>query len=245
MVKAFLKAPHTNCQEEYTVVFGKPRSNLKVVVFDMDGVLVDVRSSWQFVHEAFGKDNATNLEKYRDGRMTYSQLVRSDIALWGHARLSKIRSILQKAPIMPGARKTLRCLRNGGVKTVLLSAGISILAERLQSTLKIDKIVANEVLADQRGFLTGEGIVRVSLLEKLQALEELSTEDGFSLAECAVVGDSSYDIPMFKRVASSIAFNSDEENVRKSAEIVIDTKDLREILPYLQARAKTGILARP
>jgi phosphoserine phosphatase len=55
----------------------------------------------------------------------------------------------------------------------------------------------------------------------------------FSLAECAVVGDSSYDIPMFKKVGLSIAFNSDEKNVQKSADIVIENKDLQEILPFL------------
>lgn len=211
----------------------KLHSDIRIVVFDMDGVLADVKSSWQFVHEAFGKNNLENLRKYKRGEITYGQLVRSDIALWQHVRLDKIRSILQRIPIMPGAAQTFECLRNAFFKTALVSAGLSILAERLQATLRLDYILANEVLVDRDGFLTGEAIVRVSLLDKLQALNQLSTTESFSLAECAVVGDSSYDIPMFRKAGLSIAFNSEEKNVQKAADIIIEKKDLQEILPYL------------
>ena len=212
---------------------GKPHSNVRIVVFDMDGVLVDVKSSWQFVHEAFGKNNLRNLKKYESGEMTYGQLVESDIALWGHVHLDRIKNILTKIPVMPGAKQTFECLRNACFKTALISAGISILAERLQATLGLDYVFANEVLADQQGFLTGDGVVAVILLEKLKVLNELSTREGFSLAECAVVGDSSYDIPMFRKAGLSIAFNSEEKNVQKAADIIIEKKDLQEILPYL------------
>ncbi len=60
------------------------------------------------------------------------------------------------------------------------------------------------------------------------------------MADCAVVGDSSYDIPMFKKAGLSIAFNSDENRVRKAADIVVNKKDLREILPHLMAALSKG-----
>lgn len=174
-----------------------------------------------------------NLERYKGGKITYGQLVKSDIALWGHVRLDRIKNVLQEVPIMPGVKQTFDCLRNAGFKTALISAGISIVAERLQAILKLDHIFANEVLTDRRGFLTGEGLVTVGLLDKLKVLNRLSITEGFSLAECAVVGDSSYDIPMFKKEGLSIAFNSDEENVQKSADVFVEKKNLREILSYL------------
>ena len=206
----------------------------------MDGVLVDVKSSWQFVHEAFDKDNLENMNKYLSGRITYGQFVKSDIALWGHVRLDRIRSILDKVPVMLGAEQTFECLRSAGLKTALISAGLSILAERLQAILGLDLIFANEILTDQKGFLTGEGVVKVSLLDKLKVLNELSTTERISLVECAVVGDSSYDIPMFKKAGLSIAFNSEEKRVQKSADVVIKKKDLREILPYLIPHSKNS-----
>jgi phosphoserine phosphatase len=211
----------------------EPHSELKVIVFDMDGVLVDVKSSWQFVHKEFGKNNLQNLKRYKSGEITYRELMRSDIALWGHVRLSRIKSILNKVPIMPGARQTCQCLRTSGLKMALISAGISILAERLQAILGLDYVFANEILADQQGFLTGEGIEKVNLLDKIKVLNRFSIAENFSLAECAVVGDSSYDIPMFKKAGLSIAFNSSEKSAQKSADRVIHKKDLREILPHI------------
>jgi phosphoserine phosphatase len=199
----------------------------------MDGVLVDVKSSWQFVHEQFGKNNLENLERYKSGEITYRELMRSDIALWGRVRLNTIKSILRKAPIMPGATQTFQRLRMAGLKTVLISAGISILADRLQATLRLDYVFANEILADQQGLLTGEGLEIVDLLDKLKVLNRLSTTENFSLAECAVIGDSPYDIPLFKKAGLSIAFNSEEKSVQKSADVVIKKKDLREILPHI------------
>ena len=40
------------------------QKGLKMIVFDMDGVLVDIESSWEFVHKAFKVDGNENLEKY-------------------------------------------------------------------------------------------------------------------------------------------------------------------------------------
>ncbi len=167
------------------------------------------------------------------GEITYRELMRRDIALWGHVRIDKIRSILSKAPLMPGVTETLACLRMSGLKTALISAGVADLAERLQKLLGLDYVFANRILTDKKGFLTGEGEAAVSLLDKLSVLGKLAATENVSLAECAVVGDSSNDIPMFKEAGLSIAFNSDENKVRRAADIVVNEKDLREILPHL------------
>jgi phosphoserine phosphatase len=199
----------------------------------MDGVLVDVKSSWQFIHEAFDKNNGENLKQYLKGQITYRELMRRDIALWGHVHIDKIRSILSEVPLMPGVTEAFTCLRTSGLKTTLISAGVAILAERLQRLLRLDYVFANRVLTDRQGFLSGEGEVVVSLLDKLSVLGKLAANESVSLSECAVVGDSSYDIPMFKEAGLSIAFNSDEKEVRKAADIVVNKKDLREILPHV------------
>lgn len=211
----------------------KLNSRLRIVVFDMDGVLVDVKSSWQFIHEAFGIDNSENVKRYVKGEITYRELMRRDIALWGKVNIDKIRSILSEAPLMPGATETFAGLKKAGLKTALISAGVSILADRLQEILGLDYIFANKVLTDQHGFLTGEGEETVGLLDKLSVLRKLVATEKISLEECAVIGDSSYDIPMFREAELSIAFNTNDSKVRNAADIIVEKKDLREILPCL------------
>ena len=55
---------------------------LKLIVFDLDGVLVDVMSSWAFVHEHYGVNNDTSLEAYLSGEIDDHEFMRLDIALW-------------------------------------------------------------------------------------------------------------------------------------------------------------------
>lgn len=46
------------------------------------------------------------------------------------------------------------------------------------------------------------------------------------------VADEMNDLPLFKEVALPIAFNSRKNEVKKAAKVVIDKKDLREILKH-------------
>ena len=211
----------------------KSRVRPRIAVFDMDGVLVDVKSSWQFIHKAFGANNWENVRRYEKGMITYDELMRRDIALWGRIHIDKIKSILSEVPLMPGATEAFACLKTTRFRTALISAGVSILADRLQTILGLDHVYANKILTDRQGFVTGKGQEEVSLLDKLKVLNNLAAVENSSLEECVVVGDSSYDIPMFENAGLSIAFNTDEDIVKEAADVVVEKRDLREILPYL------------
>ena len=39
-------------------------TEIQAVVFDCDGVLVDIGSSWQQIHDYFGTNNLETLEKF-------------------------------------------------------------------------------------------------------------------------------------------------------------------------------------
>ncbi|GAG35915.1 unnamed protein product, partial [marine sediment metagenome] len=54
---------------------------IKMVVFDLDGVLVDIDSSWQTIHRAFGVDNEENFQKHLRNEIDYREFMRSDIGL--------------------------------------------------------------------------------------------------------------------------------------------------------------------
>lgn len=205
---------------------------IKIVVFDMDGVLADTGSSWQFVHKAFNVSNQDNLRRYLDGKIDYDEFMRRDIQLWGHSNINLIKNILANILLMKGARSTIRELRNARYKTGIISAGISILAERIQNELAIDYAFANRLVFNRDGMLTGEGEEVVNLLNKIAVLRRLASMEQTTPSCCAVVGDSVYDIPLFKEAGFSIAFNTNDKQVREAADVVVEGKDLRKILPY-------------
>jgi phosphoserine phosphatase len=211
----------------------KKHHPIVLVVFDMDGVLVDIRSSWQFIHERFGAENSDSMRRYLEGEISYLELMKRDIALWGRVHIDRIRQILSTVPLMPGATEMMSCLKQSKLRTAIISAGVSILAERLQTILGLDHVFANKILTDQNGFVTGEGQEIVSLLDKASTLNRLASEENIDLNQCVVVGDSVYDIALFGKAGVGIAFNPDSEKVSESADIVITKKDLREVLPCL------------
>ena len=199
----------------------------------MDGVLVNIKSSWTIIHKKFNVDERETFRRYLRGEFDYLEFMRKDIEFWGTVHESKIRKILSKVPIMQGAKQTFEQLQKKRYKTAIISSGISILAENLKSKLGIYYIFANELLIDEKGFLTGEGNPIVPLWEKGKVLYKLLNNLKIKPINCAVVGDSLFDIPLFDLAGFSIAFNSKDRRVKKIADVTIDSNDLRDILPYL------------
>src|SRR5512137_1631033 len=107
----------------------------RLVVFDMDGVLADIESSWVHVHRHFGVSNDHSLYAYLRGEIDDLEFIRRDIQLWRKANpditANDIGEILADVPLMPGAAETVDGLRAKGHRTAIVSAGIDILAERI------------------------------------------------------------------------------------------------------------------
>jgi len=209
-----------------------PKNRPEIIIFDMDGVLVNADSSWQFVHKAFHVDNDDNIKRYLNGEIDYPEFMRRDIRLWGRVHIGTIAKILERVPLMKGAKQTLHQLKKLKYKTCILSGGISILAERMKDELGIDHVFANKLLVDESGMLTGEGEISVDLLKKVDVLKKLVSYENVALDRCAIVGDSIYDIPLFQVAGFSIAFNAKDSQVKDAATVVVEGKDLRKILPY-------------
>jgi len=196
-------------------------------------VLVDIESSWKFIHRVFHVDNSKNLEKYLRGEINYKKFMSLDIHLWGPVHIDQIKNILNKAPLMKGAKDTVYELKKVGYKTAIISAGVHILANRIKEELGIEHLYANKLMINEGGMLTGEGEEVVRLTAKIEALRKLGLFEGITARQCAVVGDTVYDIPLFIAAGFSIAFNTKDEPVRRAADVVIKVKDLKKILPYL------------
>ena len=209
------------------------KKDIRMIIFDMDGVLVDIKSSWNYLHKAFQVNNREHLKKYRYGEISYKEFMRKDIHLWGPVHIDQIKNIMNQIPLMKGAKKLIYELRKGGYKTAIISAGIAILADRIKEELGIDYSFANKLLIDEDGMLTGEGEEVVRLSTKVEALHKLVLSEGITTSQCLVVGDGVYDIPLFKEACFSIAFNTKNERVKKAADVVIEDKDFKKILPYL------------
>lgn len=208
-----------------------------LVAFDMDGVLVDYRSCWTWVHDHFGVNNEVSYHDFMAGRIDDMEFMRRDIALWKEKspelEEEDLRCILDPLPITDGIGETVAALKAAGIRTVIVSGGLDIVAARIADRYGFDEYWANGVETDVNGKLTGEGVLRVELRNKAYALGSILHRYSVPKERAACVGDSFIDIPMFEACGMSIAYNPTDDTVGKRATYVVVSKNLQAILPLI------------
>ncbi len=214
-----------------------PQTVARLVVFDMDGVLADIQSSWVYVHNHFGVNNEHSLYAYLRGEIDDLEFIRRDIHLWKdkdpEVSVDRIRRVLASVPLMPGAANAVRQLHESGLKTAIVSAGIDLLAERMVNELDIDHQLANGLVTDSQGKLSGEGVLRVKLMDKGDAVARVGRLFRVKPKDIVSVGNSRYDVSMFRRSGKGIAFHPSDEGVKESADAIVECEDLSGILKFV------------
>jgi len=204
-----------------------------LVIFDLDGTLTTVESLWTFLHNAFHTwDNGRVLEqKYRKGEITYKEWAETDARCWTGIPMNTLLKALNQIPYSNGAKEVFQTLRSKHVKTAIVSAGLSILADKAARELGADLAVSNE-LEIQDGILTGGIEVKVSVAEKAKIVKDISTRFAIPLQEIALVGDRANDLPIDDCLR--IAFRPKDDAARSRANVIINDDNLSGVLPYLE-----------
>jgi len=200
-----------------------------MAVFDMDGVLIHQRSSWRIVHDRLGTNNEGSFFAYMRGEIDDHEFMRRDIYLWrgrGINSLTDVEVAIEDAVLMEGFHECMKLLKERGFALAILSGGLDVLALKLGRLGGFDHIIANGLILDVEGLLTGEGDLRVPLRDKGSVLSRLM-EEGHS--PVVVVGDSRVDLSMFALADLSIAFRPEFRDVADAADIVIREPDLRTV----------------
>lgn len=215
-----------------------PRTGpIRLVCFDLDGVLIEAKSSWVAVHEAFGVRNEDSLRLFLHGEISEEEFIRRDVALWKkknpNVTIDEIEEILSHIVLHPGAKELVRTLHDADVKTAVVSGGIANAARRVARHLGIPLVAANELVTLDDRRLSGEGIVNTPLRDKSIPVRRFAKELHIPLGQVASVGNSSPDIPMFWCSALGIAFDPMDEHTRKEADVIVEGTDLRQLIPVV------------
>jgi len=214
---------------------------VSAIVFDLDGVLIESHSSWERLHEYFGADEEKrkeNMRRYFSKEIDYGQWIREDVSLWKRdgalPHKSEIENALKEYVFIDGVRECIKTLKENDFKLFIISAGIDLLAQNAGRELGIYDIWANGFQYDEKGYLTGEDVWRVDLLRKDILMNQIMEKYHIKKEDITSIGDSKYDIPMFKLSRVSIAFDPKDEEVKEEADVVICERNLLRILDYIE-----------
>jgi len=204
----------------------------KLVAFDMDGTLLEERSSWWKLHRFFGtyKSSLKNMKDYEQGKIAYDEFMRRDIALWKpRPNITTIRRILLDYTLVPNAKHVINTLKERKLHVAIVTTGLDILANSVAAELHIPNVIANGLVLDENGYLTNRVIFEVDLFEKHKAFNKLVKKIGIPRSQCIAVGDSKYDVSFLKNAGLGIAFKKDKDLI-SAADVAIT--DLKELLNF-------------
>ena len=143
------------------------------------------------------------------------------------------KNILKKNGVkVVSAKETIAELKNRGYKVVCFSGGFKNATVPLKEKLGLDAEFAN-ILHEKddklTGLVGGEMMFNNSKSLMLQKVQQLL---GISPDDTVAIGDGANDLGMFEHSKVKIAFCA-KEILKKNATVIIDKKDLREILKYV------------
>ncbi|WP_042667577.1 HAD-IB family phosphatase [Desulfurococcus amylolyticus] len=206
-----------------------------LIVFDCDGVLTYNHSSWQQLHEYFGsRDNKYFAELYERNLITYLDWMKIDIALMIHAwgkpiKRRDVENALSTIRIKQEAPEVIRALKDADYIVAVVSSGIDILVERVCRELGVDLCLYNKLAFHNDELIPG-GEALVPLREKPRIVKNLAESLSISIHDTYYVGDSKWDIEVFRNVGHSIAVKPCGEACGFAEHVVSDLREIIDIV---------------
>ena len=203
---------------------------MKLCVFDFDSTLMDGETIDFFAEElGIGPKVAAITERAMSGELDFFESIQERVGLLKGLEYSKVEEISHALPYMSGAKETIAELKRAGLSVVCFSGGFRTATAYAKDILGYDADFSN-ALHHRDGVLTG--LVGGDMMfnwSKGDMLIRLQNILGVSEDETMVVGDGANDLSMFAHAGTRVAFCA-REVLKKEANIIIENKDLTEIL---------------
>ena len=213
----------------------------KLVCFDVDGTLIDnIKFPWQVFHDYFQTDRHRREDArnaFFSGKTTYMQWAEHDISLWKekNAKKDDFFMAINHLKLMNGAIETLQELKRNKIKLAIISGSLNIILEKFIPNYEdfFDDVFLSRIYFDENGYINKVEATEFDMDAKALALKKIALREKISLQECAFVGDYLNDMKIMQEAGLGIAFNCNSDELKRVASVVIEKKDLREILKFI------------
>jgi phosphoserine phosphatase len=203
---------------------------MKLCVFDFDSTLMDGETI-DFLAKPLGLEEkvAAITEKAMQGELDFFESLTTRVSLLKGLEQSKVDEICHNLPYMPGAKETIKKLKTKGYTVIVFSGGFRNATSYAKDILGYDADFSN-ILHQRDGLLSGlvggDMMFDFSKGDMIQRIQNLL---GVTRKDTMVVGDGANDRSMFAHADTRVAFCA-KDILKKEANIIIDTKDLTNIL---------------
>jgi phosphoserine phosphatase len=210
------------------------RQERQLFVFDMDSTLIQGEVIDELAKMAGVADRVVAITaSAMRGEIEFQESFRRRVGLLAGLPEARALELLERIPLMEGAERLFRTLKNRGAKTAILSGGFTFFGAYLKEKLGVDYVFANELDLAADGSVTGE--VRGQIVDgarKAELLVEIASREGIPLEQVVAVGDGANDLPMLRLAGMGVAFHA-KPIVRASAKFAMTHVGLDGLLYLL------------
>ena len=203
----------------------------KLLVADMDSTMITIECIDELADYAGIKPQiAAVTEQAMRGELDFIGALDARVALLaGLDEAAIARCHDERVRLMPGATTLIRTMKAHGARTLLVSGGFTVFADKVATEIGFDRAISN-MLEIEDGKLAGRvsrpivdaDVKRATLLDEAAAL-------GIGSAETLAVGDGANDIPMIQAAGLGVAYHAKPKTAAAAA-ARIDHNDLTALL---------------
>ena len=198
-----------------------------LAIFDVEGVLYDAEYLPILAEKVNKEKEIWEITKQGiQGKIDWEEGLKRRIDLLNGIDYDTCVKVANSLPIMTGAKKACRALKDAGWKIMAVSGGFTIITDRLKKELDLDFVYSNELIFNN-GSLDG---VTVNVdADKAKAAMIKIREWDEKKENVTVVVDGANDVKLFDIAGFGIAFRA-QDLVRDLATVTLDEKDLSKII---------------
>jgi phosphoserine phosphatase len=209
-----------------------------LLVADMDSTMITIECIDELADYAGIKAEVSDVtERAMRGELDFEGALDARVALLKGLPASVIdECYADRVRIMPGAKELIRTMRAHGGRSVLVSGGFTVFADRVAAEIGFDRALSNILMFEDGALagtvarpIVGAATKKETLLSELAALD-LGTEHALA------VGDGANDIPMIEAAGLGIAYHA-KPKTAAAAMACINAGDLTALL-YAQGYAR-------
>ena len=206
-----------------------------LVIFDVEGVLLNAEYL-PVLAKLMGPEKEKEIwditNKGIRGEIDWEEGLKERVHALKGIDYDNAYELAQNLEIMPGAKQLCSFLKKSGWKLVAVSGGFTIITDKLIKELGLDKIFSNKLIFKNNKL---EDVEITVTSDKSLSVKSYIDENGFSKDEVVVVVDGANDLKLFNLSSFTVGF-CPVDIVREKASIVIDNKNLAELIPVFVER---------
>jgi phosphoserine phosphatase len=218
----------------YTKILDRNFGMIKLAVFDFDSTLMDGETIDILARELGISNRVAEItERAMNGEIGFFESLTERVRLLEGLPEKRVNEICSSLPYMPGAKETIEYMKSKDITVVCFSGGFRNATSYAKDVLGFDADFSN-ILHAKDGVLTGKvGGDMMFDFSKGDMLQRIQHLLGVAPSETIVIGDGANDLSMFQFANFRVAFRA-KEILKQNANIVIEQKDLREIIRHLE-----------